>query len=1000
MFKRFLLSAALLPVVCTGAVPLGNFSTAAPWVVNDSEKRNQSLTPHSLPGTGEKGLKLVWDGYAFPYAELHLRKPLPLPADFRQGSVSLRLRLPARAPVRSVSLRLVDATGEIFQYQLRTLPPAKAKTLTVDYPINLAESKNSSWGGNNDKKFDLPVALKGFSIDFERESGAGEALFLGVEAAAKTPAASAADSIRLEIETGNPVHVLTPEKADQLRLSLRNTGSVRFRGEAEAVFEDFFGRTFSEKLPSIDLAAGEVMTCPIRKQLPASGHWDVRLRLRTGDGEVTKKRSFASFKPAGPTPGRAEGFLWGISSHPQLHPAQVQKLEALAAALVGAKVVREDVYWHRVQPARGQWDFRSFDQTAAIFAEQGIELQAILCYCAPWAARDPGAKRPDKAEPEPEAWKTFCREMAKRYRGKVRFWEVWNEPDVTPFSGISSASYAKMMLNAYNAVKAGNPDARVLTGGFATLANHPMLREPGYQENALKLGKGGYDIHAYHEHGDYPHFVRMVEERFLPMRKRAGVTEPWWANETALTSSGGNEKPQALALCKKLIYAWSRGAIGYNWYDLRNDGDDPNHGEHNYGMLTRDFYPKPVYTVYNTLTTLFGGKEFVRQFDGGEGEWLFLFRDGGEMALAAWSENGGLLPVIVRTDAVSAEAVDLMNNSRPVEIHNGRILLEIGSVPVTLRLKGATRTEFAGNPVRLESADIALPGKTYRFAAKLTNPLDEPAEFALEFRAPAGFRPEKTQRRITVPAGKTVELACELRADETLRPAFGVPVSLTADYRLSGDTVKGSIAMPVRVAQVVPQGATAGRAPDFTLAHRRQVRELFTGDPSRGHLLWKGPRDLSGRVSLGTEGANLLLLVRVTDNIHCQPERGANTWMGDNVQFALELPGRKDAWEFGLTRLADGSPEVWCWNAPEGFAPASAARDIALATSRKGTETVYRAKIPFETLGLTPELLKKGFRFNLLINDNDGGGRQGWISIAPGIGERKDPSQFPFVIFN
>ena len=417
-------------------------------------------------------------------------------------------------------------------------------------------------------------------------------------------------------------------------------------------------------------------------------------------------------------------------------------------------------------------------------------------------------------------------------------------------------------------------------------------------------------------------------------------------------------------------------------------------------MLTRDFYPKPVYTVYNTLTTLFGGKEFVRQFDGGEGEWLFLFRDGGEMALAAWSENGGLLPVIVRTDAVSAEAVDLMNNSRPVEIHDGRILLEIGSVPVTLRLKGATRAEFAGNPVRLESADIALPGKTYRFAAKLTNPLDEPAEFALEFRAPAGFRPEKTQRRITVPTGKTVELACELRADETLRPAFGVPVSLTADYRLSGDTVKGSIAMPVRVAQVVPQGATAGRAPDFTLAHRRQVRELFTGDPSRGHLLWKGPRDLSGRVSLGTEGANLLLLVRVTDNIHCQPERGANTWMGDNVQFALELPGRKDAWEFGLTRLADGSPEVWCWNAPEGFAPASAARGIALATSRKGTETVYRAKIPFETLGLTPELLKKGFRFNLLINDNDGGGRQGWISIAPGIGERKDPSQFPFVIFD
>ena len=241
---------------------------------------------------------------------------------------------------------------------------------------------------------------------------------------------------------------------------------------------------------------------------------------------------------------------------------------------------------------------------------------------------------------------------------------------------------------------------------------------------------------------------------------------------------------------------------------------------------------------------------------------------------------------------------------------------------------------------------------------------------------------------------------CELRADENFRPVFGTPVTLTADYRLSGGAVKGSVSMPVRVAQVIPQGATTGRPPDFTLEHRRQVRELFTGDPTRGHLLWKGPRALSGRVSLGTEGANLLLQVRVTDNIHHQPERGANAWMGDNIQFALELPGRKGGWELGLTRLADGSPEVWCWSAPDGFDPAAAARGIVLATSREESETVYCAKIPFETLGLTPELLKEGFRFNLLINDNDGGGRQGWISIAPGIGERKDPSQFPFVIFN
>ncbi len=987
--KRMILFLAVCLFLSAGAAPLGDFTNPALWQLNDPAKRNQSLTRDA------KGLKVVWDGYTFHYTELHLRNPLPLPETFREGMVSLRIQLPAKAPVRTVNLRLVDGTGEIFQYPLRCLPPPETGVLTFDYPVDLAKRHNASWGGNNDKKFDLPVSLKGFTIDFERESGAGEAVFMGVDVTPRVT--SAADAIRLEVETGNPVHVLRAGEEGQLRLTLRNAGSAQFKGNAEADFEDFFGRTFSEKIPPLDLAGGESLTVPVKTSIPAQGHWTVRVRLTAANEEpVTLTRSFANFKPAGPTPGLAEGFLWGISSHPQLHAAPVQKLEALAAALVGAKVVREDVYWHRVQPARGQWNFSSFDQTVDIFAEQGIELQAILCYCAPWAARDPKAKRPDRSEPEPEAWKLFCYEMAKRYRGKVRFWETWNEPDVTPFSDIDSTAYARMMLSAYQAVKEGNPDAVMLSGGYATLANHPMLREQGYQEKSLIAGKGGYDIHAYHEHGDfYPHFVRMVEERFLPMRKRANVTEPWWANETALTSSGGNERPQAMALYKKLIYAWGRGAVGYNWYDLRNDGDDPNHGEHNYGMMTRDFYPKPVYTVYNTLTTVFGNKKFVRQLEAGELEWLFLFGDGKEMVLAAWNENGSTLPAIISTDAASAELVDLMNNRRPVEIHNGRVLLEVGNVPVSLRLVGATKAEFAGNPVRLESAEIAVPGKVYRFAAKLTNPLDKAAEFSLNFRAPDGFTPEQSARRVTVPAGKTETVRCELRTADTLRPVFGTPVNLAADYKISGSVYQGSIAMPVRVAQIIPQGAIAGRNPDFTLDRRYQVRELFTGDPTRGHLLWKGPRDLSARVNLGTDGENLLLQVRVTDNIHHQAERGANIWMGDSVQFSLELPGQRGYWELGLARLADGSPDTWCWAAPEGYDSAA----IKLTTGRTETETVYDAVIPFRVLGLTRKIMKEGFRFNLLVNDNDGGGRQGWINISSGIGERKDTSLFPFVIF-
>lgn len=38
-------------------------------------------------------------------------------------------------------------------------------------------------------------------------------------------------------------------------------------------------------------------------------------------------------------------------------------------------------------------------------------------------------------------------------------------------------------------------------------------------------------------------------------------------------------------------------------------------------------------------------------------------------------------------------------------------------------------------------------------------------------------------------------------------------------------------------------------------------------------------------------------------------------------------------------------------------------------------------------------------RFNLIVNDNDGQGRKGWIQVAPGLGGNKDAEQYPFVVF-
>ena len=74
---------------------------------------------------------------------------------------------------------------------------------------------------------------------------------------------------------------------------------------------------------------------------------------------------------------------------------------------------------------------------------------------------------------------TFARAIASRYSGRyvgypyVRFWSVWNEPNLNLFltpqfnaagKSVAPANYAKLYAAAYAGVKAGNPLAKVAIG--------------------------------------------------------------------------------------------------------------------------------------------------------------------------------------------------------------------------------------------------------------------------------------------------------------------------------------------------------------------------------------------------------------------------------------------------------------------------------------------------------------------------------------------------------
>ena len=528
-----------------------------------------------------------------------------------------------------------------------------------------------------------------------------------------------------------------------------------------------------------------------------------------------------------------------------------------------------------------------------------------------------------------------------------------------------------------------------MNGGFAGLTSPEQI---AYQRRFLDTAQGKFDLHAFHQHGDFGVFRQVIDGVFLPQRRETGTTVPWYANETALHSLGGQEHLQAETLFKKLLFSWSRGAIGYTWYDLRNDGFSPTDAEHNYGMVTNDFYPKAVYPAFAALANLYRDMRFEREIELGAGEYAFLFHGGNALALAAWREvsaadtASGLYAGT--TDGKRVRRVDIMGNSEDLPLENGKFLFQPGRIPETWVVEGGTTLEFT--PIlKAEIVGPAAEGREITLELELVYGGELTLNCELAAEAPFHIAQKEFELK-AVPGKRNV-----VRKTIAVGSGLGTMMRrIPLRIAIPGGG-KAEIAIPVYPA--IKLTPALGGTPDFVLDRRIQVTSLYDKEPGRS--IWEGPGDLSARIDCGIVNGEFVVRADVTDDVHRQNDSGDLIWRGDSVQLYFCLPGQKGSWEIGGALTASGNSESRVWSAPEGFDAAKTRSQIALDVRRSGTLTRYEFRIPLSAIGLSPQLLKEGFRFNLLVNDSDvpRDEREGWIRIAPGAGDERNPLRFPVV---
>ncbi|MGF1634195.1 MAG: hypothetical protein ACFCVE_10140, partial [Phycisphaerae bacterium] len=528
----------------------------------------------------------------------------------------------------------------------------------------------------------------------------------------------------LEASVRTPHHytVWPTSAAEPPSIVLANSSDDAIAGTLSWTQEGFMGGVLAPVQRRVDVPAGESVSVSLPRPTRQDAYL-VRAAFRPDGSEQARDwvLHYAALDPAGPTPYRTTGddFLFGLANGATIRRDNDETQKYIeVSALVGAKYLRMTRHWPQIEPRQGEFDWDRMDFIVQTAWDNFIEIQPVAGNPPGWAVRPEyrDHKTPGRTTPQLEPFKAYLQTFARRYAGRVRHFEIYNEPDIDFYIG-TIEEYMGLLKASHEALREVDPDIRVLTGGFTGFV-HPR-RKPGFQETVLRDGQAYFDLHTLHMHGVFDRFWGGLNNLVVRFRDSAGVQQPMIFNETGMDARHG-WRYQAEVLPKKVAATRAHGARGYVWYsilDKNRKPEDRYKPGRSYGLITDDGQAKPALLAYNTAAKLIASPHstFVEHWDLGGQRFAFVFRrpDGAYVTLA-WTERGeqaeALLAVTLAEEPQNpgegqATIIDLVGNTSPAGRFGESVVLPLGWSPVYL----VTAARPAPGALLLEP-NAVLPG--------------------------------------------------------------------------------------------------------------------------------------------------------------------------------------------------------------------------------------------------------------------------------------------------
>lgn len=308
----------------------------------------------------------------------------------------------------------------------------------------------------------------------------------------------------------------------------------------------------------------------------------------------------------------------GVGVHPQSFSGTPQKMLDL---LKEYKITsfRTDYPWGQVENKKGFYQPADDRIEKTIKLAKNNNIRPLIIYDYGNALYERKTLANPRSKPQSQAsinaFVNYVKWSTNHLKNDVSTFEIWNEwiqmagkdNRNNALSDNSAKLYAILTLKSCKAIKAIKPNAIVIAGSTTPLdemSNQWLLKVASY---GILNCVDGISLHPYNfnynKKLDYITIINSMKKlQFQLSSMNHDKPVPFYITEIGVPSVNkatytledtANYFEGYMHEISKLKYV-----KGVWWYDFVNDGNNPNDKEHNFGMLNRDFSPKPIAKIF------------------------------------------------------------------------------------------------------------------------------------------------------------------------------------------------------------------------------------------------------------------------------------------------------------------------------------------------------------------------------------------------------------------